>query len=186
METLKFKKTGLWWNLSLWTSKYEPHDTCEFRRNILITLLISIVFFPAAIVRAIFWAFPEYRHSRANWGFIDWVIPAMLAVCCILIGVVAIEEIAPNLFFFSKLSLLEKYLTTSILIPIGAVTAGIFLTIGGIVIYLLYLLIQLCRKIPMPTVHVIRNDYGEPATQFGNLYLSLKEKWCKKIEWITK
>lgn len=190
MQTIKFKKKGILYYLHKITFKTDSGDTCTYKGQLILSFIIAIVTIHATLLRGLFHLIPAIRKDGKDYtGIKTQILFTVVVVVSGIVGQTFIEKgFIINDFIHWHLidSLFMFYIYITITIFIGLLVVALVLLIIVIVIGIGYLIYKgiswVLRKIRNITPSVT-NDFGEPTTQIGILYVSTKEKWCKLITW---
>ena len=182
MEKINFKRTGILYYLHKFAYVKDPEDTCTYKRQLILSLVLYLTTLPISIMRTITFLFPSIRKDAYSWhgfkmhvgfmllGFVGWVV-----------GFSVIEkEYFPNFVHWHKISYLEMMLYFILHATIGLI---ILTVIGAVISGVIYCVVSFGQYVIKNIEIPLTKDDGEPNTQVGVMYKSAKEKWCKPINW---
>lgn len=162
-------------------------DTCTYKKELVFSIIVSLVTLHATILRMIYFAFPQNRIDRDYFGLKMHLMAIFVAAMSVGLGASMIENsFLPDFVFWHNIPLIEVYLYSFIALAIGMVTIAIGLGVAYLFCIALYAVYQLLMKGFYKIKAVapsLEDENGEPNTQIGVLYQSAKERWCKKIDW---
>lgn len=187
MQTIKFKKEGILYHFHKFLYKKDPEDTCTYKRQLIITFIMCIVTLHTAILRTIISLIPFTRKDVSFRGIQTYFFLFALSILAILIGHILIEQsiIIEDFIYWSKLSTIELYLHSFIAFFMGAILVSLFALLGSFIIYIIMKIYERYFEYKSFSIVGKLRDVidRDPETQVGVMYTSLKEKWCKKIDW---
>jgi len=189
MKAIEFKRKGLLYYLHKFIYKNDPQDTCTYKGQLIISFIVCSLTLHATILRSVLMSFKQIRKDDDYWGYKFHFAFVMSSILFILVGEISMENnsIIHDFIYWHHLSFIEMIYYSFITMFIGIIVmlvVGIGLTIIGLIIFGGYLLIEIIYNKIKPLFPKKEYKYKEePETQFGVLYKSIKEKWCKRIIW---
>ena len=184
MEKITFKKRGFLYYLTKLFYYKDPKDTCTYRWQIILSIIIGTLLLPITLLRAIPNLDDDFKRNSGNHGAQSLFLATMLFVLGNVVFVASLQELGyiSEEFNLFQLTLIEFYAISFMGALLGLFCIALAASILGGIIYGIYWIYKKLKFKPI-NIHVLTNDEGEPVTQLGTLYLSFKEKWCKLINW---
>lgn len=193
MKAIEFKRKGLLYYIHKFGFSQDPDDTCAYKGELMITAMLILLTIHASVVRAIFFLFPSIRNSYSSWGSKIHLLFFLITFLSLLFGHILCEDAIPGMDFihwhelFNNNEWVSAFFLTFFVMLVGMITLAIISIIIALMVGAVYGIIQIFKWIWKKTSPVVNpkfiNADGEPSTQFGVLYYSVKEKWCKRINW---
>ena len=191
MESVEFKKSGLVYYLHAMIFKHDPEDTCTYKRNLIITFCTLLVSIHATILRGlVFFFFKNIRDEYEYRGIVNHLSFLAVSGFSLMVGIKIVEDVSfiPDFIHWHELSTLGIFAHTFLAVFIGLISIAIFFALAALVVVILVFTYKgvewvYLRKISPVVDPTYMNDKGNPKTQFGVLYQSAKERWCKRINW---
>jgi hypothetical protein len=190
MKAIEFKKKGLLYYLHKFLYVKNPEDTCSYKGQLILSFIVCLVTIHATILRVPLFLSKYIRKNTGHYayGVRIQIIFYLLSIMSLIVGYTIIED-APfinDFIYWSELSLMQLFLNSFIALLIGAGFIISVFSVLGILVYILNTIYILFGKF----FNIIREKLPKrntakikPYTQIGVLYLSAKEKWCKRITW---
>lgn len=194
MKAITFKQSGLLFYIHKFMYKRNPQDTCGYKRQLIFSFIMIIVTIHASIIRGLLNIFfKDFREDRYNWGLINHFLWIFASAVSLFIGYELLEKYF-DFIWWTQLPFYEIIIHSFIPFTIGLILIiiiiSLLLIIGVIIYYAWKYSVQFLRWIgegignQMSKHNIDFNPFENVETlQIGVLYLSWKDRLCKRITW---
>lgn len=193
MQTISLHRKGFFYKMFRFIHERDPKDTCTYKRGTIISLILSLIFSQAYVLRWLAELIPvvrdRYNHIQYRTPMF-MVLMVVIAYSSILVGYATFEKTPFDFIHWSELSIPMVYLASYWAMLVGIVILAIVFGVLILFAYGIYLIFELFENVIIPwyrRVTVKFDDNGEevPATQVGVIYQNIKERFCNPIEWFN-
>ena len=165
MEVVELKEKGFWANMYMLVFTELPDNTCIYKRNLVLALLLNLVALPITLVRyALRVSIKNEAHYFRVSGFGPTLVAIIIAAGSYTMGYFYIDDTDP----YTLILVLYGFLTLmGAILSVGAFAFGI----GAMADYFAD------RKFKKSL------EPAKPDGTIKTLYKGFVEKYCNKIEW---